>query len=206
MGSSCMQMRTQQVPRSNRARRMKSVLACLPLLTIAMRFRSRGSRAMGLSIVRSRRLEMPPDHHRVSALHPPRGDRRAQHPVRPVRLCHDQQPRRLLVEPVNDSRSVGRRLRSTSGPPRPSSALTSVPVQFPGAGWTTIPAGLSTTSRVLVLVDDLTGMSSPEIGRFSTAGSRPSPRCARLRPVARLFAPPVDEHVALGDQRRRLSS
>ena len=46
--------------------------------------------------------------------------------------------------------------RSASSPPpaRPASAWTSVPVACPRAGWTTTPAGLSTTSRCVVLVGD----------------------------------------------------
>jgi hypothetical protein len=62
-----------------------------------------------------------------------------------VGLGDDEQPRGVLVDAVDEAG------RSSPPPgaspwPRPTSALTSVPVQLPGAGWTTMPAGLSTTT------------------------------------------------------------
>ena len=56
---------------------------------------------------------------------------------------HHQQPRRVAVEPVDDSRPV----LAPPAMPRASSPCTSVPLVCPGVGWTTTPAGLSTTSR-----------------------------------------------------------
>ena len=64
-----------------------------------------------------------------------------------VVLGDDHQPRRAAVEAMDDARAA-------VSPPMPlrswtwcSSALTSVPPAWPAAGWTTIPAGLSTTTR-----------------------------------------------------------
>ena len=88
--------------------------------------------------------------------------------------------------------------------PRPLSALTSVPVQFPGAGWTTIPAGLSTTST--------SSSSKTTVERDVFAEDRPADRggistddpLARPRSIARTFAPTVHDHPPVGDQRRGL--
>ena len=68
----------------------------------------------------------------------------------------DQQPRRVLVEPMDDPGAVaGRRRRQAASP----SASTSEGPGLPGAGWTTRPAGLSTTARRLVRPDDPTARS-----------------------------------------------
>ena len=61
----------------------------------------------------------------------------------PVGLRRDDQPRGVLVQAMDDSRP----LRSADGDPgnMRDSAFASVPRGCPGAGWTTIPAGLSIT-------------------------------------------------------------
>ncbi len=55
----------------------------------------------------------------------------------------DEKPRRVAIESMNDARALGPSPPAT----RPASACTSVPVEWPRAGCTTTPAGLSTTSR-----------------------------------------------------------
>ena len=66
---------------------------------------------------------------------------------------------------------------SDSGPPRPLSAFTSVPLQLPGAGCTTIPAGLSTTST------SSSSYSDGERDRPRRSTSRPAAAGSRRRPA-----------------------
>ena len=62
--------------------------------------------------------------------------------MRLVGARDDHQPGRVLVEPVDDPRAAG----SSPPPSRSPSTSTSVGPRCPGAGWTTSPAGLSTTA------------------------------------------------------------
>jgi hypothetical protein len=74
-----------------------------------------------------------------------------------VRLGHHEKPEVSL--------SIRCTMPGRFSPPMPErlppkwcrSALTSVPPGLPGAGWTTMPAGLSRTIEVVVLEDDVEG-------------------------------------------------
>ena len=89
------------------------------------------------------------------------------------RARDDQQPRRVAVEPVDDAGPLrARRPRRAA-----ASASTSVPVACPAPGWTTSPAGLSTTSRCSSSYDDpqASGSGASERARpRSAAGSSTS--------------------------------
>ena len=133
-----------------------------------MRFRSRGSRAIGLVDRQPVAVQVPPAERGVPPddLAAPASRRRA-----PGARGRSWRP---AAAPTSPCRAGGRSPRAprrparTSGPPRPFSAFTSVPVQLPGAGCTTIPAGLSTTS---------TSSSSYAIARgISSADHRPRGR------------------------------
>ena len=85
----------------------------------------------------------PKDERQVDALDETAPDRLLEACVRLVRASDHEHARRVAVETVDDARPI-------SSPPAASSAsrpCTSVPVSWPAAGWTTMPAGLSTTSR-----------------------------------------------------------
>ena len=130
---------------AGRCGRARSAPRCARAATAACRARARGTPARACALA----------------------DERLQPRVRLLRLRDDHQPRRVAVEPVHDARAAPpRRPRAT-----PTSAWTSVPVACPRAGWTTSPAGLSTTSRC----------SSSYASRSSS-----SSRCERLRRRRRL--------------------
>ena len=109
------------------------------------------SRPIGASIVPLSASGRPVDERQVLAPHLARAQLRLERRVGLLGLRHHQQPRRVAVEPVHDAGALG------SGPPaaRPASAAPAWPVRAPAPGASTRPAGLSTTSRSLVLVDDL---------------------------------------------------
>ena len=70
----------------------------------------------------------------------------AERAMRAVGLGHHHQAGGVLVEAVHDAGPLARRrCPRGSSPQWAISALTSVPVQLPAAGWTTSPAGLSMT-------------------------------------------------------------
>ena len=195
--------RSRSPGRIGRAAR-KSVFACSPVLTIAIRFRSRGSRAIGLSTVSSLAIEMTPAQSGVSPRDLSLREVSAEPAVRAIGLGDEQQPRRLLVESMHDPLALDRRIPA-SGSPRPLSAFTSVPLQLPGAGWTTMPAGLSTTSEVLVLVDARPAGCPPRGPHGPRrAGSSTTIRSPSFGAIARLLAPAAHGDVAVGDQRRGL--
>ena len=82
------------------------------------------------------------------------------------------------------------------------SALTSVPAAWPGAGWTTSPAGLSMTSRCVVLEDDVERQVLAGDRRVLGRRHGERDRCALGDPrrrIARLGA--VDRHLTGLDQR-----
>ena len=83
----------------------------------------------------------------------------------------------------------------------PSSALTSVPSPWPGAGWTTSPDGLSTIRRSCVLVDDV----DRDLGLGDGLGRRRRrhdelERRARLDERVRLERASVEGQVAVRDE------
>ena len=82
-----------------------------------------------------------------------------------------------------------------------SSALTSVPLACPAAGWTTMPAGLSTTIRSLVLVDDRQRQRFGLRRRIDRLGDVDRDRPARLAPAGSDFAAAArHQDVAVLDQ------
>ena len=89
------------------------------------------------------------DERQVGLLHPARLELGHQAGLGGVVLGDHQQAARVAVEAMDDPRAgARRRSRRTRRPPaRPSRALTRVPAGWPGDGWTTRPAGLSTISR-----------------------------------------------------------
>ena len=109
----------------------------------------------------------------------PRAPRRAWRPPS-APTCRDRA----------DARCPGR-----FSPPMPlrsstwwSSALTSVPLACPAAGWTTMPAGLSTTMRSRVLVDDRQRQRFGLRRRLDRLGHVDGDRLAGLRPAGSAFA------------------
>jgi len=147
--------------------------------------------------------EMTPGHDRVAADHPASSDRRAQQPVRPVGFGHYQEPRGLFVEAVDHAGPLRLYLgRKTA--PSPQEGVNEGAAPVPGRGVHHHPRWLIDHHERLVLVDHAHGNVF--------AGDRPllglrdlDPHdLSRLGAVARLFAPPIDQHVPLGDQGSRL--
>src|SRR5688572_18342088 len=109
MGSARVQMRPQQVswckagePVKIRLRLPSATDDCHPLSV------SRVARE-GLVDNEIVRVEVSPDHHRVAPRYAARGDGGAENPVRALGLRDEQETRRLLVEPVDDASTLGRR-------------------------------------------------------------------------------------------------
>ena len=67
--------------------------------------------------------------------------------VRGIGLCHHQQARRILVQPMHDTGPLDATNPERLSPQCAISAFTSVPDACPAAGCTTSPAGLSMTMR-----------------------------------------------------------
>ena len=91
-------------------------------------------------------VEVAPGQRGVRPAYPARGERRAEPPVGEIGLGHDHEARGVAVEPVHDAGSPLGAARRASVP-RATSAFTRVSSQWPGAGCTTSPAGLSMTAR-----------------------------------------------------------
>ena len=121
-------------------------------------------------------LDVAPAQHGVSPRDAPLGDRLAQRAQRAVGLGDDDQARRCPCRGGARARRAPRAAPSASACPRPFSAFTSVPVQFPGAGCTTMPAGLSTTSSSSSSNTIASGMSSPSTVLGHVRASRRRPR------------------------------
>ena len=117
--------------------------------------------------------------------------------VRLVGAGDDEEPRRVPVEAVDDSRPL--RLLSTRHA-RPRRPWTSVPRVWPAEGWTTMPAGLSTTSRCSSSY--ATRMSSSSGSRLDgrRSGTRNLEPLARHEPVALRTGRAVHEHPLLRQQ------
>ena len=75
------------------------------------------------------------------------GEELGEPPVRGVGLGDDDKAGGILVEPMDDARPLHPADAGRLSPQWAISALTSVPLAWPGAGWTTSPAGLSMTIR-----------------------------------------------------------
>ena len=113
-------------------------------VSIDISARSRRSRPIGASIVPVRADGWPSTRAEVLAAHRRARQQRLQRAVDLVVLGDDEQPGRVAVEPVHDPGAprllaAGRDARRAPGRASPSGA--------PAPGWTTTPAGLSTTSR-----------------------------------------------------------
>ena len=132
------------------------------------------SRPIGASIVPLSASGRPLDQRQVLAPHLARA-RAAPGSARVGRLGlrHHQQPRRVAVEAVDDARRAPGRRRPRRGRAAPRAR---VGPRWPGAGCVTSPAGLSTTSRSVVLVDDL------ELRRRLGRGRRRSASLDAARP------------------------
>ena len=143
-------------------------------------------------------VEVSPAQRRVPPddLAPPASPRRARRCARSVLATSSSPDVSLSRRWTMPSRSSPP--TSDSGPPRPLSAFTSVPLQLPGAGCTTIPAGLSTTSTSsssnttmsgIVLADRPRGRpaagSRRRSARRRAAGSSPARRGPSTRTLAR---------------------
>ena len=116
--------------------------------------------------------------------------------MRLVGARDDEQAGGVAVEAVHDPRPVlvaARRRRARSGRARASR------VAWPAPGWTTIPAGLSTTSRCSSSQATWRFIDSASSGGAS-AGSSTTTSSPPLQPVALRPGLAVDEDCAAGDQ------
>ena len=107
---------------------------------------SPGSRPIGASIDAVRRCRMPPHQGARSAALAVWAANWATSDARAA--CgagDDEQPRAARVEAVDDARALAARPTPAMSGKRASRPLTSVPSALPAPGWTTSPAGLSTT-------------------------------------------------------------
>ena len=143
-----MRSSSRSVQPANRSRTRYPVTARRPSVTTAIRLRSLGSRPIGASM---RPTAAPTTDPWTSARYvlriAPGLHLGHQGRLRGVVAGHDQEARRVAIEAVDDARPRDARDAPVVVAARASSALTSVPCQWPGAGWTTRPAGLSTISR-----------------------------------------------------------
>ena len=119
-----------------------------------------------------------------------------------VVLGHDQEPGGAPVEPVDDARGAGRRRRRRGRARGAAARSRACRSALPAPGWTTRPAGLSTTRRWAsswtTRERDVLGLGSAATGGGHVERSRPGRRAGARRRRGRAA---VDEHVAAGDQR-----
>ena len=119
-----------------------------------------GWRPMAASIVPLRGRGHAVHHRQVLLLHRARRELRGQPAVRLVALRDHDEPRRPAVQPVDDAgpqhaAHAGQVARRGGGARSPA-----CPRRVPAPGWTTRPAGLSTTSRCASSCTTRSGMSS----------------------------------------------
>jgi hypothetical protein len=147
--------------------------------------------------------EVSPRHDRVSADDPTGGQSRAQDAMRAVRFGDDQQPGSLLVQAMHHSRPMGVALRREASSAAQQGVYQS-PAPVSGSRVHHHPCRLVDHEQRLVLVNDADRDVFTGDGPLFHLGDLDPDDFATLRPVARLLAPPIDQHVSLCDQRRGL--
>ncbi len=149
--------------------------------------------------------QMAPGHHGVPPDDPPGGDRRAQQPVRSIGLRDDQQAGRLLVEPVDHSGPFGLPFRGKAAT-SPQQRIDQGPAPVAGRGVHHHSRRFVDDKECLILVHDAYRNVFPADGSRLDSRNRDLDDLSRLGPITRFFPPAVDQHVALRDQSRGLSS
>ena len=141
----------------------------------------------------------PGDEREVAPLDLARLHRGDEPLVRLVGLRHDEQAGHVPVEPVDDPGPALAGARGERAPVRRERVDERARRARPGAAWTTTPAGLDTTSRCVVLVDDLDARR--RLGAASARARRPRRRRPPrpCTPCARRDR--VDRHQPVVDQR-----
>src|SRR5688572_29745207 len=117
MGPPCVQMSAQQVSRT-KAGEPDKIRLRLPSATDDCHTLS-VSRVAGDGTVDGECVagQMPPDHHRIPAVHPPRSESSGQNPVRPLGLRDNEKTRCFLVQAMNDAGPVRGRAGGKVGAP-----------------------------------------------------------------------------------------
>jgi len=205
MGTPGMQMRTQQVSRSEAGETDKVSLR-LPAVTDDCHALSvsRITRE-GLFDRESVTVDMSPDHHCIPANDATGCYCRAQYPVSPFRPRHDDESGSFLVQPVHDARTLRRRTwRELASPAKERVDESARPVAWCRMNDHT--CGLVDDEQCLVLVYDaqryrFAAYLSGCYGRLVDYDN-----IAANRPIAGFFAFTVDGNVAVRDQCSRLIS
>ena len=150
MGAAGLERHPQQRRRRAAAARSRSASAprAASSVSIDISTRSRRWRPIGASIVPVRAAGCPSTSARYSRCSSAPRDQRLQRAVDVVALGHDEQPRGVAVEPVDDPRAP----RLLAAGARPPSACASVPVAVPARGVDDHAGGLVDHQQVLVLV------------------------------------------------------
>lgn len=149
------------------------------------------------------RREVPPCHDRVAADYPPGGDGSAKDPVRAVRFSDDEQPGGLLVQAMDHSSPLGITLGGQPAAPA-QQGVHEGPGPIARRRMHHHTRRLVHHQQRLVFVDDADWNVFARDRPLLQPGDLDADDFARFGPVARLFAPSVDVHVSLRDQRGRL--
>ena len=149
--------------------------------------------------------EMTPGHHGIAPDDPPGGDRGAQKTVRAVGLGDYKQAGRLLVQPMDHSGSFGLALRGKSSP-APQQGVDECPAPIAGSRVHHHARRLVDDQECLILVHDAYRNVFAADCPFLDYRNRDPDHLADFGTVTGLLTPPIDQHVPLCDERRRLGA
>jgi len=151
------------------------------------------------------RGEMTPDHRGIPPRYPAGGNGAAQKPMCPVGFGNDKEPGSLLIEPVHHPGPLGVALLGQSlSPPEKRIDEGAGPVSRRRVNYHS--SRLVDDQHRLVLVNDADRDVLAGDRALLDYGNLDPDDLARLRLVARLLAPSIDENVPLSDKGCRLGA